>query len=105
MIKKASKIVGKECSIFVDLQGATIRSKNFRDNLISIPLKAGQEFRITSNKKLLGNERFVVWDYVNGDKNDKNSLVDKLEVGSTILVDYGQVALKVMGFEDEMEFE
>lgn len=85
-IKKASHLAGKDCGIFVDLQGAIIRTRNFTENLSQVKLKAGQEYRITNNKKLHSNERFAVWDYVNG---DKNSLVDKLQIGSTILIDYG----------------
>jgi pyruvate kinase len=56
-------MTGRECSIFIDLQGPIIRTKDFREGLINIPLKAGQEYRLTNNKKLRGNERFAVWDY------------------------------------------
>ena len=31
--------------------------------------------------------------------------MDHIEVGQTILIDYGSVSLKVIGFEDELEFE
>jgi pyruvate kinase len=52
LIKQACKLTGKECSIFVDLQGAVIQTKDFRSGLISLPLKAGSEYRLTNNKKL-----------------------------------------------------
>ena len=85
----------------MDLQGAVIQTKDFRSGLLSVPLKAGSEYRLTNNRKLQGNERFAVWDY-----SEKNGpLVEKLKIGSTILVDYGSVSLKVMGFEDESDFE
>jgi len=75
----------------VDLQGPIIETKGFRDGLVSIPLKAGHELRITCNKKLQGNERFVVWDYASSDKKDMFSLVDKLSIGANIFIDYGSV--------------
>ena len=78
-----------------------IQTKDFRSGLLSVPLEAGSEYRLTNNRKLQGNERFAAWDY-----SEKNGpLVEKLKIGSTILVDYGSVSLKVMGFEDESDFE
>ena len=35
---------------------------------------------------------------------DYNHLSDKLKIGDTILIDYGGVILKVIGFESEEKF-
>jgi hypothetical protein len=44
-----------------------------------------------------------VWDF--SEKDQGVPLVDHIQVGSTILIAYGSVSLKVTGFEDEIEFE
>lgn len=59
-------------------------------------MKAGQEFRICCKKKLLGDETFAVCDF--------SELESKLKVGDHIIVDFGAVCLKVIGFEDEADF-
>lgn len=59
-------------------------------------MKAGQEFRIVMKKKVLGDETFCVCDY--------GELANKVKVGNHIIVDFGQVCLKVIGFESEVDF-
>ena len=61
-----------------------------------MPLRAGQEFRICCKKKLLGDETFATCDF--------SELESKLKIGDHIIVDFGAVCMKVIGFEDEAEF-
>lgn len=59
-------------------------------------LKAGQEFKFCCKKKILGDETFVCVDF--------NDLNTKIKVGDHIIVDFGAVCMRVVGFEDESEF-
>jgi len=96
MVRKAEKITKKTCGIMVDLQGPVVRICDFKNNASHVNLKADQEFRLCSRKKLLGDETFAVVDY--------SELPNKLKVGDQIIVDFGSVALTVVGFENEKDF-
>ena len=59
-------------------------------------MQAGQEFRICCKKKILGDESFVCVDFVD--------LNQKIEIGHHIIIDFGAVCMRVIGFEDEGDF-
>ena len=59
-------------------------------------MKEGQEFRLTTKKKILGDHTYGVCDF--------NDLPNKVKSGDHMIVDFGSVCLKVIGFEDEAEF-
>jgi len=96
MIKKACKLNKAKCGILLDLQGSIIRTGELKDKLPGVFLKAGQEFKVVCKKKILGDETFTSIDY--GD------LPEKLKVGDHIICDFGNIVLKVTGFESEFQF-
>lgn len=59
-------------------------------------MKAGQIFKICCKKKVLGDETFAVVDF--------QELENKLKVGDHVIVDFGAVCMRVIGFEDEGDF-
>jgi pyruvate kinase len=59
-------------------------------------LKAGQIFKLCCKKKVLGDETFTVVDF--------QELENKLKVGDHVIVDFGSVCMRVIGFEDEGDF-
>lgn len=59
-------------------------------------MKAGQILKICCKKKVLGDETFAVVDF--------QELESKLKVGDHVIVDFGSVCMRVIGFEDEGDF-
>jgi hypothetical protein len=49
-----------------------------------------------TKKKLLGDETFAVCDF--------SEMSNKLKIGDHIIVDFGNVCFKVIGFENESDF-
>ena len=79
----------------LDLAGPSIKLGEFTGR-VQVPLKAGQEFRIVSKKKILGDETFAVC--------ENFDLGSKVKIGDHIVVDFGNICLKVIGYEEESEF-
>lgn len=96
MIKKAQKLTKVKVGVMIDLQGPVIRTGEFKDGRSSLHLKAGQEFRICCKKKILGDDSFVCVDF--------QELENKLKVGDHVIVDFGSVCMRVVGFEDEADY-
>lgn len=59
-------------------------------------LKAGQEYRILCKRKIAGDESFATVDFKN--------LANKLKIDDHIIVDFGAVCMRVIGFEDQDDF-
>ena len=83
-IKKMRMELDLPVAIMLDTSGPEIRLKDFKDN--SIELKYGQEFTLTTDD-VMGDETKVAITY--------GSLYRDVRPGSTILIDDGQVELKV----------
>ena len=83
-IKKMRMELDLPVAIMLDTSGPEIRLKDFKDN--SIELKYGQEFTLTTDD-VMGDETRVAITY--------GSLYRDVRPGSTILIDDGQVELKV----------
>lgn len=83
-------LVEKELNVFIpviaDLKGTTTRLGVFNDG--EVHLKKGDEFRISTNKKIVGDKNIV-----SCDEEDLGKIV---KVGDMILIDYGQISLKVI---------
>jgi pyruvate kinase len=95
MIRKAAEVIGVQCGICVELQGPVIKLGEF-DVGASVRLEKGQKFRIYPKKAINGNKHFASCDYLD--------LADKVKEGQKIIVDFGAVSLKVVGFQPESEF-
>jgi len=88
---KNKAIVEKELGCFIpiimDLKGNTLRLGSFDLPRGEVPLKKGDEFRISTNRKIHGNEHIVSCDC-----SDLGKLVNP---GDKLLVDYGRNVLIV----------
>ena len=102
MIRKAEKLTNAKCGLMIDLMGPVIRTAELKDNKSSVQLKAGQEFRFVCKRKYLGDETFIGL-FCNTSV-DFPDLESKLKIGDHIILDFGAVCLKVIGFEDEHQF-
>lgn len=54
---------------------------------------------MVTKKKMLGDETFAVCDFSGMD-----DMASKLKIGDHIIVDFGNICFKVVGFEDESDF-
>jgi len=81
------KDVGRFIPLLLDLKGNTLRLGSFDLPGGEVALKKGDEFRITTNKKIKGNENIVSCDC-----SDLGKLV---KIGDKLLVDYGRNVLIV----------
>lgn len=95
-IRSATIKTNKDVAIMIDLKGPLIRTLGFKDTMYSIPVKTGQEIRISTNRIWKGDENMFIIDYEHIDA--------KLVVGDKVLVDYGGVILTVIGFESEQKY-
>jgi len=99
IIMKNKAIVEKELGCFIpiimDLKGNTLRLGSFDLPRGEVPLKRGDEFRISTNKKIRGNEHIISCDC-----SDLGKLVHP---GDKLLVDYGRNVLIVKSIEKESE--
>ena len=88
---KNKAIVEKEQGCFIpilmDLKGNTMRLGSLDVPGGEVNLKKGEEFRISTNKKIKGNEHIVSCDC--------SELGKLVQAGDKILVDYGKNVLKV----------
>lgn len=88
---KNKAIVEKDLGCFIpiimDLKGNTLRLGSFDLPRGEVPLKKGDEFRISTNKKIKGNEHII-----SSDCSDLGKLVHP---GDKLLVDYGRNVLIV----------
>jgi len=89
------KDVGRFIPLLLDLKGNTLRLGSFDLPGGEVALKKGDEFRITTNKKIKGNENIVSCDC-----SDLGKLV---KIGDKLLVDYGRNVLIVKKIEKESE--
>ena len=86
----------QHCSSIVDLKGPVISVLPFRSGVYSMKIKRGQQIRFSSNAELTSCDDLFVIDYPN--------IRDKLMEGEKVIIDYGKVRLKVIGFESEFEY-
>ncbi|MFH1051394.1 MAG: pyruvate kinase [bacterium] len=84
-IRQASEITGKPVAILQDLQGPKIRTGTLLNG--SAILENGQEFIITTDTNVHGNNKIVSTPYTN--------LKNELSAGNTLLLDDGYIILKV----------
>lgn len=73
----------------MDLKGSTMRIGQFVEPY-EIFLKAGEEFRITTDTKILGNKHIVSC--------DNEDLHSSVSPGDKILLEYGRIILTVKRF-------
>lgn len=73
--------------VIMDLKGPTMRIGRFEEPH-EISLKAGDEFRITTNRKVLGDQHIVSCDY--------DEIKEHLLPGDKILLDYGRISFTVI---------
>jgi pyruvate kinase len=90
LIKTINKECGKNIEILADLEGHRIRVGKIEGE--KVELKRGQHLFIT-NKDILGNSERISIDYL-------NPLTD-IGKGSTILIDDGNLALKVLSSQED----
>jgi pyruvate kinase len=81
---------GRPVAVLLDLQGPKIRVGKFKDG--AVELKVGQEFTITTEPGVIGDERRVSTTYT--------GLPHDVKIGDNILLDDGYLALCVTGVQD-----
>lgn len=91
-IRAINKELGTNVPILLDTKGPEIRVRDFKNK--SVDLKAGQEFRLSPDFDLLGDETICGLTYPD--------LADFVKVGDRILVDDGKVGLDVIAIEDRV---
>ena len=91
---KNKALIEKEQGCFIplmmDTKGSTLRIGSFDTPGGEIILKKGQEFRISTNKKIKGNQHIVSC--------DDPDLANLVAVDDTLVVDYGRNVLVVKGY-------
>lgn len=89
-IRSEAERRGKPVAILLDLQGPKIRTGRFKNG--AVELSKGQEFTITTDTEVLGDETQVSTTYP--------GLVGDVKVGDQILLDDGYLALAVTEVRD-----
>ena len=72
--------------VIMDLKGPSMRLGEM-ENSHEVSLKAGQEFRISTDAKLLGDSHIISC--------DNEDLAQNVIVGDKLLMEYGRVALTI----------
>jgi pyruvate kinase len=85
VIRKEAERRGRPVAVLLDLQGPKIRVGKFKDG--AVELKQGQEFTITTDPNVVGDERRVSTTYT--------GLPHDVKIGDQILLDDGLIALRV----------
>lgn len=85
LIREQAEAQGRAVAILLDLQGPKIRVGTFKDG--SVELRQGQEFTITTDRSVIGDEHKVSTTYA--------GLAGDVRVGDQILLDDGYLALAV----------
>lgn len=91
-IRAINKELGTNVPILLDTKGPEIRVRDFKNK--SVELKVGQEFKLSPDYDLLGDETGCGLTYPD--------LADYVKVGDKILVDDGKVGLDVIRIEDRV---
>lgn len=89
-VRKASEELGRSIAILQDLQGPKIRVRKFEND--QVELKAGAKFTLTV-RDLLGTQDIASVSYPTFNKD--------VEPGETVLLDDGNLSLKVLSIEGE----
>lgn len=89
-IREVMKETGKYVSILLDTKGPEIRTVKL-ENGNDVMLEAGQEFTITTDTSVVGNNKIVAVTYA--------GFATDLNKGNTILLDDGLIELEVTGIE------
>ncbi|WP_434340681.1 pyruvate kinase PykF [Motilimonas cestriensis] len=90
-IREVSEITGKKVAILLDTKGPEIRTIKLEGGN-DVALVAGQEFSLTTDAGVVGNNKIVAVTYP--------GLTKDLSVGNTVLLDDGLIALKVTAITD-----
>ncbi|MCE2572443.1 pyruvate kinase PykF [Motilimonas eburnea] len=90
-IREVSEITGKKVAILLDTKGPEIRTIKLEGGN-DVALVAGQEFSLTTDASVVGNNKIVAVTYP--------GLTKDLSVGNTVLLDDGLIALKVTAITD-----
>ncbi|MFO6425140.1 pyruvate kinase PykF [Motilimonas sp. KMU-193] len=90
-IREVSELTGKKVAILLDTKGPEIRTIKLEGGN-DVALVAGQEFSLTTDASVVGNNKVVAVTYP--------GLTKDLSVGNTVLLDDGLIALKVVAITD-----
>lgn len=85
-LKEAMALTGKRAAVLLDTKGPEIRTIKLEGGN-DVPLTAGQEFTITTDKTVIGNNKIVAVTYA--------GLVDDLKPGNIVLLDDGLIGMEV----------
>lgn len=89
-LRKAIKQTGIKAAILLDTQGPEIRTMKLK-NKKEIKLYNGQEFTITTNKNIKGDQTCVSINY--------EKIINDIKIGSIILIDDGLIGMKIINIK------
>ena len=94
-IKEASKQLSVPCPIFIDLKGMLIRTLSSNK---PIEIKEGQRVYLTDDPSMVGlyDDLIVI---------DASNFAGKLAAEDKVILNYGQIELTVVGFEDKQVYK
>lgn len=90
LVKRANKELNSNVAILYDTKGPDLRTGNFKNN--KIHLEKGKKIRIVENEVLGTEQRFSL---------NYRGILNKLEIGSKILIDDGFYKLEVISKEKD----